>query len=65
MHLINVKQTRVQIRLDKGRKQIMTKDAFIREVRDAEAMLYHNSANSDRDHQKQAFPGERVFNLIR
>lgn len=43
MHLISVKQTRVQIRPDRGRKQIMTKDAFIREVRDAEAMLYHIS----------------------
>ena len=37
------KQTRVVIRPDRMRKQIMTKDAFIREVRDAEAMLYHIS----------------------
>ena len=37
------KQTRVVIRLDKRRRQIMTKDVFIKEVRDAEAMLYHIS----------------------
>ena len=37
------KETRVQIRPERRRKQIMTKDAFIREVRNAEAMLYHIS----------------------
>ena len=46
MHLISVKlkkQTRVVIRLDKRRRQSYDKDVFIKEVWDAEAMLYHIS----------------------
>ena len=46
MHLISVKlkkQTRVVIRWTKGEDKVMTKDVFIKEVWDAEAMLYHIS----------------------